>query len=117
MVGRMIELRFERGQASVREVQEVVDQVLAELRDPDSESAKLAREAGLDPEQLASAQVTVSEEGAKVDPVTATILITIAAPITVHIATKFWDDVIWKRLVPPHGGKAVGKKKKKKRKQ
>lgn len=104
-----VELRFRRGQVSASEIQETVDQVLAELGEPDSEAAELAREAGLEPAELASASISVREEPG-FDPVTTAIIVGISINVGSHIAVKLWDNVIWPRLKRDRGGQAVGER-------
>jgi hypothetical protein len=101
-----VELRFERG-APAAEVQAVVDDVLAELRDPASESARLAREAGFEPADAAGAQVSVGEEGQGIEPTT-TILVGIAASFGGEVAKTLWREVIWPRVRRKLGINAVG---------
>ena len=67
-------IRFKRGQAGADEIQEIVDEVLAELRDPNSDSARRAQQAGLDPKVLADARVSVTEEEAGIEPLTTLIV-------------------------------------------
>jgi hypothetical protein len=102
------ELRFHYGQATAAELQAVVDEILAELRDPTSEAADRARRADLDPQALASSEISVREEQQGFEPISTTILVGIATGVGTHIATKFWDEVIWPRLRRDLGAKAVG---------
>jgi hypothetical protein len=104
-----IELRFRADQASAAEIQVVVDEVLAELRDETTEAAEKARKAVLDPPTLANARVDISEQGHGLDPLTVIVVgITIRAGS--HVAIKLWDDVLWPRLRRRLGGRAVGEK-------
>lgn len=104
-----VELRFRRGQATALEIQEVVDQVLDELREPGSEADELAKEAGLEPREVAGATILVSEEPG-FDPLTTAIIVGITINVGSHIAVKLWDDVIWPRLKRDRGGQAVGER-------
>jgi N-acetylglucosamine kinase-like BadF-type ATPase len=110
-------LEFARDQKGATEIQRVVDDVLRELGDPNSEAAKRAKKADLERQQLASASVKVTESGQGVDPVSITILVTIAGGVGTHIATKLWDEVVWPHVKRELGGRAVGKRKKKSKKQ
>jgi hypothetical protein len=106
-----MEMRFRPGLVEADQIQLVTDKVLAEMRDPTSESAKTARSVGLTTDQIAelsNAQITVKEEGQGIEPVT--IAVAIAAPVAAHIIGKFWDDVIWPRLRRDKGGTALGPK-------
>jgi hypothetical protein len=105
------QIRFERGQASAKDLQKVVDEVLTELRRPASESVRLAKQSRLDPSLLADAEVSVGEEGHAVDPVITPIVVGIVVAVSGHAANRFWDDVIWPRVKKRLGGLAVGKKK------
>jgi hypothetical protein len=102
------ELRFRYGQASAAELQAVVDEVLAELGNPTSEAADRARRAGLDPGDLTGAEVDVREEQQGLEPVSTTILVSIATGVGTHIATKLWDEVIWPRLRRRLGARPLG---------
>jgi hypothetical protein len=102
-----VAVEFRRGQASADEIQEIVNEVLAELGDPQSESAQLARGAGLEPEMLAGLNVTVSEEpgfGLEI------LVVAFVLPVAVHVTTTFWDDVVRPRLRRRLGAQAVGER-------
>jgi hypothetical protein len=104
------QLRFRYGEASASELQAVVDEVLTELREDPSEAADRARQAGLDPQQLAGSEVSVREEQQGLEPASTTILVTIVTAVGTHIATKLWDEILWPRLRRRLGAKAVGEK-------
>ena len=101
------ELRFRYGEASAAELQVVVDEVLAEMRDQTSEAAEQARRAGLDPDAIA-ASVSIREEQQGLDPLATTILVGIGVEVGSHVAKQLWDLVIWPRLRRRLGAKAVG---------
>jgi hypothetical protein len=105
-----VELRFRRGQVGAGELQSAVDEILAELRDPESEAAAAATTAGLDAEELAATQVTVREEGQGIDPITTAILVGVATNLASQAATQLWGDVIWPLLKRRLGAQAVGDK-------
>ena len=56
--------------------------------------------------------ISVEESGQGLEPVSATILITIAAKLTEHALSKLWDDILWPRLRRRFGANAVGEEKK-----
>jgi hypothetical protein len=101
------QLRFRHGDASAVELQAVVDEVLAELRDQASEAAEQAQRAGLDAEAVAAASINVREEQQGLDPLATTILVTIAPGLGSHMAIQLWDQVIWPRLRRRLGAKAL----------
>jgi hypothetical protein len=102
-----VELRFDKDEAGAVELQGVVDEVIAELRGGGGESAELARDAGLDPSELAAAEVSVSEEAQGIDPVT-TIVVGVVAAFGGEVAKTFWREVIWPRVRRRLGVAAVG---------
>jgi len=102
------ELRFRYGQASAGELQGIIDEVLTELYDDTSEAAEQARQAGLDPHELAGADVIVREEQQGLEPLSTTILVGITARLGSHMAQTLWDGVIFPRLRRRLGAKAVG---------
>jgi hypothetical protein len=97
-----------RGAKSAKTLQPVIDEVLRELHDPNSESSKRASTAGMELAELASMDVKVREPRQGIEPVS-TIVVTIAVGLATHAASKFWDDVIWPRLRDKFGVKVVGK--------
>jgi hypothetical protein len=105
------ELRFARGQAGAEELQRVVDEVIAELGEADSESAQLARATQLDVDELAATRVTIQEDRQGVEPVSTTIVVSIVSGVATHIVGQFWDYVVWPRLKRRLGAMAVGPKK------
>jgi hypothetical protein len=102
-----VELRFSREEAGAAELQGVIDEVIAELDDSSSESAKLAREAGLDPGELGDADVSVAEEAQGVEPVTM-IIVAVAGSFGGEVAKTLWREVIWPRVKRRLGVAAVG---------
>ena len=102
------ELRFRYGEATAAELQAVVDEVLAELRDETSEAAEQARQAGLAPDAIAATSVTVREEQQGLDPLATTILVGITVEVGSHVAKQLWDQILWPRLRRRLGAKAVG---------
>jgi hypothetical protein len=98
---------FRRGDASADQLQEVVDQVLAELKEPDSEAARAARAAGLERPDLAGAEVQVREGQQGAEPVLTTILVGIIISAGSKVAESLWKDVIWPRIRRRLGWTAV----------
>lgn len=74
--------KFERGNMSPRELQEILDAAVAEL------PADVR-------DEIAEARVSADEEG--VDPASA-IIIGIAIKAGSHVAEKVFDELIWPRL-------------------
>jgi hypothetical protein len=103
--------RFERGDATATEIEEVAREVILELREPDSEASAAARTAGLDPAYLvdAHAEVTDGEHGA--EPILTTILVGIAVSAGSKAAESLWKDVLWPRIRRRLGARALGAEK------
>ncbi|MGH3910525.1 MAG: hypothetical protein ACRDRM_06800 [Pseudonocardiaceae bacterium] len=104
------EQRYQRGDASAEQLQEVVDAVLEQLAEPDSDVAHAARAAGLEPAELSgvSAEVREGEQGA--EPVLTTIVVGIAVAAGSKVAETLWKEVIWPRLRRHLGVKALGER-------
>jgi hypothetical protein len=97
-----------RGAQSAKTLQPVIDEVLRELHDPNSETSKRASTAGFKSTELADIDVKVREPKQGIEPVS-TIVVTIAVGLASHAASKFWDDVIWPRLRDRFGVGGAGK--------
>ena len=115
--GETTAIRFRRGKASAEAIEKVVQDVLAEIGVPGSESAKRAEpltEDGVKLETLAQVPVFVEEEQQAFDATTTTIVIGVATGLATHISKelfdRFWDDVLWPRIKRRLGGDAVGDK-------
>ena len=52
MTEPMSVMTFRRGDTTAQELQQIVDEVLAELSEPDSEAVRSARAAGVKPQDL-----------------------------------------------------------------
>lgn len=104
----MSEQRYARGDASAEQLQEVVDEILGQLAQPDSGAARAARSAGLEPAELAAAEVQIREGAQGAEPVLTTIVVSIAVTAGSKIVESFWDDVIWPRLRRRLGVRALG---------
>lgn len=107
----MSERRYERGDASADELQEVVDEILSHLTQPDSEAADAARTAGLEPAGLSEAVVEIREGEQGAEPVLTTIVIGIAVGAGTKVAETLWDEVLWPRLRRRLGVRALGMRK------
>src|SRR5690349_12188548 len=102
-----LQKEFRRGDASAEQLQEVVDEVLAELRAPDSEAADAARAAGLDGPDLAGARVQVAEGQQGAEPVLTSIIVGIIISAGSKVAESLWKDVLWPRIRRRLGWTAV----------
>jgi hypothetical protein len=103
-----IQLRFVGGKVNTEALEAEISSILSELADPASEAAKSATDIGLNPADMAGAQVSVAKEAKGFGPVA--IVIAIAVPVAAHIVNKFWDDVIWPRIKDKLGADALGKR-------
>lgn len=100
--------RYQRGDASAAQLQEVVDEVLRQLSEPDSEIAAQARTAGLESADLSGVRVEVREAEQGAEPILTTIVVGIAVAAGSRIAETLWDEVIWPRLRRRLGARALG---------
>ena len=99
---------FRRGDTTAQELQQVVDKVLAELAEPDSEAARNARAAGVRLEDLGDARVQIREGEQGAEPILTTILVGIAISAGSKVAESLWKDILWPRLRRRLGAKALG---------
>lgn len=104
------EWRFARGDATADEIQSAVDDLLAQLRDPSSETARAVRQAGEEPATLAGATVRVREGEQGAEPFLTTILVGIAISAGSRVVESFWTDVIWPHLRRRLGTAALGER-------
>lgn len=111
MCAEMAFWRFERGDATATEIQDVAREVLAELREPDSEASAVAVASDLDPAVLddARAEVTDGEHGA--EPILTTIIVGIAVSAGSKVAESLWKDLLWPRIRVRLGARALGAEK------
>lgn len=107
----MAQWRFERGDATATEVQDVARKVLAELREPGSEASAAVGIAGLDPADLADARVDVTDGEHGAEPILTTIIIGIAVSAGSKVAETLWKDVLWPRVRRQLGAQALGAEK------
>ena len=103
--------RFERGDATATEIEDVARAVLAELREPDSEASAAARTAGLDPAVLADARAEVTDGEHGAEPILTTIVVGIAVSAGSKVAESLWKDVLWPRIRRRLGARALGAEK------
>src|SRR6266508_2277897 len=98
MAEQTLQWRFRRGDATSDEIRETVDEILAQLSDPDSDASAAARAAGLDPATVRDATIDVREDRQGAEPVLTAILIGIAVKAGSAVAESLWKAVIWPRL-------------------
>jgi hypothetical protein len=104
----MFEQRYQRGDASATELQEVVDEILGQLTEPDSEIGRAARDAGLEPAALSGVHAEVYEGAQGAEPILTTIVVGIAVAAGSKVAETLWSEVIWPRLRRRLGARALG---------
>jgi hypothetical protein len=102
----MAELRVERADATEQLVREAWAEVLADIGREGSDARAFVSAAKVDADRLSAAELTVQEESGDFG---ATILVTIVAPVAVHILTSLWDDHVRPRLRDKDvdGGQAI----------
>jgi predicted TIM-barrel fold metal-dependent hydrolase len=86
----------------------VVDETIADLRDPTDVIARRARELGLDPAQISNAGVQIEEDRQGADPIFTMIVVTLGVNVAAHVLTTIWDDLLWPRIKRRLGANAVG---------
>jgi hypothetical protein len=104
-------LRYQRGSLTGPELQVVVNEVLAELREaPDLDA--IAAEGGLTAADVAELRVDVEESGSAIDPFTAFILLHLAGGAVSAVgglgAKQFVEKVLLPRVRKKRAGDAVG---------
>ena len=87
-----MELRYQRGDASADEIQEVVDDVLRELAIPGSEAAQEAVTAGIDPGKLTDAQSRSRKAPRGLNPFLTAVLVEIVASLGSKAVEALWDE-------------------------
>jgi hypothetical protein len=108
MTELMSVMTFRRGDTTAQELQQIVDEVLAELAEPDSEAARSARSAGVELGDLTGAQVLIREGEQGAEPILTTILVGIAISASSKVAESLWNDILWPRLRRRLGARALG---------
>ncbi|MGH3915183.1 MAG: hypothetical protein ACRDTC_17520 [Pseudonocardiaceae bacterium] len=108
MAAVMSEQCYQRGDASAVELQDVIEEILGELAEPDSDAAHAARAAGLEPAELSGVSAEVREGAQGAEPILTTIVIGIAVAAGSKIAETLWAEVIWPRVRRRLGVKALG---------
>ena len=111
MSAEMAVWRFERGDATATEIQEVAREVLTELREPGSEASAAAGTAGLDPADVADARAEVTDGEHGAEPILTTIIVGIAVSAGSKVAESLWKDVLWLRIRRRLGARALGAEK------
>ncbi|MGH3937491.1 MAG: hypothetical protein ACRDTG_02480 [Pseudonocardiaceae bacterium] len=106
----MSEQWYQRGDASAAELQDVVDGILGQLEEPDSDVAHAARAAGLEPAELSGASAEIREGAQGAEPILTTIVVGITVAAGSKIAETLWTEVIWPRLRRRLGAKAIGER-------
>jgi hypothetical protein len=102
------EQRYQRGDASAAQLQEVVDEVLEQLAEPDGDVCNSVRAAGLEPAELSGVRAEVREGEQGAEPVLTTIVVGIVVAAGSKVAETLWNEVIWPRLRRRLGVKALG---------
>lgn len=108
MATTAVRWRFERGEATAAEIEDVAREVVGELGDPASEASGAARAAGLDPDALRDARPEVAEGAQGAEPVLTTIVVGIAVSAGSKVAESLWRDVVWPRIRRRLGARALG---------
>jgi hypothetical protein len=111
MSAEMAVWRFERGDATATEIQDVAREVLTELREPGSEASAAAGTAGLDPADVADARAEVTDGEHGAEPILTTIIVGIAVSAGSKVAESLWKDVLWPRIRRRLGARALGAEK------
>ncbi|SRR5579862_3724362 len=99
-------LRFKLGQASGSQLQEVIDDVLRELRTQIEQSP----DTDTDLRELSALQVEVHEDREGIEPILTTIVLTVAGSAGKRLADRLWEQVLWPRIKQRLGGQAVGER-------
>jgi hypothetical protein len=108
MSAEMTTWRFRRGDATAREIQDVVEEVLSDLREPGTETDAAARAAGLDPAAVADARAEVTDGEHGAEPILTTIVVGIAVSAGSKVAESLWKDVLLPRIRRRLGVGALG---------
>ena len=103
--------RFERGEATAAEIDDVAREVLAELHDPASEASAAATAAGLDPASVRDARAEVAEGEQGAEPILTTIIVGIVVSAGSKVAETLWKYVVWPRVRRRLGARALGTEK------
>jgi len=110
MSEQSVEWRFGRGDAGADEIQASVDEIVAHLADPESEEARAARAAGLDPGDLGEVTVDVREDRQGAEPILTAIVVGIAVKAGSSAVEALWRVVIWPRLRRRLGAGVLGER-------
>ena len=110
MSEQSVEWRFGRGDAGADEIQASVDEIVAHLADPESEVARAARAAGLEPGDLGEITVDVREDRQGAEPILTAIVVGIAVKAGSTAVEALWRVVIWPRLRRRLGAGVLGER-------
>lgn len=108
MSAEMTLWRFQRGDATATQIQDVARELLAELREPGTEANAAALSAGLEPSALADARADVTDGEHGAEPILTTIVVGIAVSAGSKVAESLWKDVLWPRIRRRLGVRALG---------
>jgi hypothetical protein len=100
--------RFRRGAVGAEPINDVAQEVLAELAMPGSEAIRAADRAGIDSAWLAGTRVEVAEGEQGVEPILTTIVVSIAATAGSKVVESIWTDVLLPRIRRRLGADALG---------
>lgn len=110
MSEQSVQWRFGRGDAGADEIQASVDEIVAHLADPESEVARAARAAGLEPGDLGEVTVDVREDRQGAEPILTAIVVGIAVKAGSTAVEALWRVVIWPRLRRRLGAGVLGER-------
>ncbi len=102
------QLVFRRGDATADELQDVLDLLLEDLARADTDVARAARTAGVDPALAAGAQVVVREREQGAEPLATTMLVAITVHAGSQVVDTLWKEVMWPRLRRRLGAASLG---------
>ncbi len=88
-------LRVQPGDASARMVEEAWTEILLEMAELGSDARDTLERYKIDPEALAGASVQVKQQEGDFG---ITFLVIVGAPVTVHVLSSLWDDLVRPRL-------------------
>jgi hypothetical protein len=97
-----VELIYDRGDATADELSDAVAAALAS-----DELAGRAAAAGLEPDTVAAAEISVREGAQGVEPILTAIVVGITVRAAEGIAEKAWTEVIWPLVRRTLGARAL----------
>jgi len=102
-----VELRYRRGSASADVISAEVQEILADLDNPDSELTKSVRDLGIDVADRSAVTIRVREGGQGFEPFLTPIIVGITVNASTAIGAKLWNAVIWPHLRHRLGPRAL----------